>query len=48
MLGVKVYSKQFTVSDGVQTITLKLQPGSYVISGRTMDGIVASEQLVVN
>jgi Icc-related predicted phosphoesterase len=48
MLGMKVYSRQFTVSEGLQTITLKLQPGTYVISGRTMDGVVASGQLVVN
>lgn len=48
MLGMKVYEKQFDVPEGSQTLTLKLQPGTYVISGRTMDGIIASEQLVVH
>ncbi|MEO6930163.1 MAG: hypothetical protein ABI151_00970, partial [Chitinophagaceae bacterium] len=45
--GASVYSKQWTIAAGVQTLTIKLRPGSYVISGKTMDGAIPSERLMV-
>lgn len=47
LLGASVYHKQWTVDAGTQTLTLKLRPGSYIISGKTMDGSTPSERIMV-